>query len=340
LSSPLVSLLITSYNQSQYLREAIGSALAQTYANLEIIVGDDRSSDDTPSLLAALANAPPRIRYVIHEKNLGRVDNYRALLALARGKYAIVLDGDDYYIDNDFIADAVRLAETHDLGIVFADYKALFTDTNEITEDRANRSVPPVSEGRDLFMAYPRFGFVMPHIATIYRCDLARDLDFYRMPIISADWESLFRLMLRVRVGHLSRPVAMWRHHGSNASSQYSAQRWIDNAVWIEAVAADAAHVIGASAADSWKSACLARYWQGGAGVFTVLGDDVERQKLDDWAKQANVNIRWSHKIGLPLLRLCRRSQALLLLMGKLLNRPTLITDLSRERARRQGHVV
>ncbi|MGY1703688.1 glycosyltransferase family 2 protein [Geodermatophilus sp. SYSU D00697] len=95
MSGPLVSILVPTYNGERFLEEALLSALAQTHRELEVVVGDDASTDRTPEILAAFAAADPRVRVLRHEQNLGPWDNPVALLREARGEYVKFLLHDD-----------------------------------------------------------------------------------------------------------------------------------------------------------------------------------------------------------------------------------------------------
>lgn len=76
---PLVTIMIPTYNQSAFIVEAVESALMQDYENLEVIVLDDCSDDNTQKLLQAF-NSDSRFYYHRNKKNIGRVKNYRKLL--------------------------------------------------------------------------------------------------------------------------------------------------------------------------------------------------------------------------------------------------------------------
>lgn len=85
-ANPLVSIGIPTYNRANsYLKQALRSAVNQTYKNLEIIVSDNCSSDDTESVVKEFRD--PRIRYFRQNKNLGAVPNCNFCLEQSQGKY-------------------------------------------------------------------------------------------------------------------------------------------------------------------------------------------------------------------------------------------------------------
>src|SRR5512134_2925323 len=95
---PLVSVCVPTYNDGPFLRQCLQSLAAQTYPNLEILVGDDASSDDTPAIVAGASAASKRpICYERNTVNLGQFDNVNALIARARGTYIAVYHSDDVY---------------------------------------------------------------------------------------------------------------------------------------------------------------------------------------------------------------------------------------------------
>jgi glycosyltransferase involved in cell wall biosynthesis len=98
--NPLVTIAIPAYNLRSYLAEALGSALAQTYAPLEIIVGDDASTEWTEEEIRPLVAVDPRVRYHRNPSNLGYAGNCNALADLAQGAYLNFLHGDDRLLPN------------------------------------------------------------------------------------------------------------------------------------------------------------------------------------------------------------------------------------------------
>ncbi|MDR3350178.1 MAG: glycosyltransferase family 2 protein [Prevotellaceae bacterium] len=111
MTQPLVSICIPAYNAEKFIGDTIRSALAQTYRNLEIIVCNDCSSDNT--LQVAKSFSDPRMTVYVNEHNLGCSGNYNRSLSYARGKYVKLLCADDM-ITPDCIEKQVRAFEENE----------------------------------------------------------------------------------------------------------------------------------------------------------------------------------------------------------------------------------
>lgn len=93
MAGPLVSVLIPTFNRSQYLGDAVRSALAQTLDDIEVVVVDDGSTDRTIDLLGGFAD--PRLRVLRHDRNRGIPVTRNTALSAAQGRYIAWLDSDD-----------------------------------------------------------------------------------------------------------------------------------------------------------------------------------------------------------------------------------------------------
>ena len=90
---PLVSVVTVTYNSALYVRDALESVLAQTYTDLEYIICDDCSTDDTWKIISEYSD--PRIKAYRNETNLREYPNRNKAIGLAMGEYLIFIDGDD-----------------------------------------------------------------------------------------------------------------------------------------------------------------------------------------------------------------------------------------------------
>jgi glycosyltransferase involved in cell wall biosynthesis len=93
--SPRVTVAIPTLNRARSLADAVASVQAQDFASLEILVGDNASSDDTRDVCAALAGREPRLRFRRREARCGPFTNFRSLLEEARGEFFMWLGDDD-----------------------------------------------------------------------------------------------------------------------------------------------------------------------------------------------------------------------------------------------------
>jgi len=119
---PLVSILITSYNREKYVVEAIESVLASTYANWELIIVDDCSTDKTVSIIKEYELKDERIKVYINEENLGDYPNRNRAASLARGKYLKYLDSDDVLYPHSLsvMVEAMETSQGAALGISYS----------------------------------------------------------------------------------------------------------------------------------------------------------------------------------------------------------------------------
>lgn len=90
---PKISVIMSTYNDSNYIRDAIRSILNQSFRDFEFIIIDDASSDDTIKIIKEFADS--RIRLFLNSENQGLTKNLNKALTLAMGEYIARMDGDD-----------------------------------------------------------------------------------------------------------------------------------------------------------------------------------------------------------------------------------------------------
>lgn len=117
-SKKLVSILIPVYNRENLISECIESALSQTYKNIEIIVVDNNSTDNTLEICEFYAQKYSNVQVYENDKNIGPVLNWRRCLDKAKGEYAKILFSDDL-IYEDYLDKTVPFI-TDDVGFVFS----------------------------------------------------------------------------------------------------------------------------------------------------------------------------------------------------------------------------
>lgn len=225
---PLVTIMIPTYNQEAYLEYAIKSALAQDYENLEVIIADDCSTDETRGI-AQKYFENTRFKYYRNNTNFGKTKNYRhCLYELAGGEWVLNLDGDDYLIDNHYISFAMKQIDLHDKVVLFTagvieafEKKYNMHYTHRIVEEQI------CLDGINLFLNW--HSYKIPHLTSLYHRQTACGIGFYASDISSTDWESLLRLVLHGKAILSERIGGVWRKHENNLSQSITCAQLIDN---------------------------------------------------------------------------------------------------------------
>ncbi len=122
----LFSVVVPIYQIEKYLEKCIQSILNQTYANFEVILVDDGSKDGSPLICDQYAQKDSRI-IVIHKENGGLVSARKAGSDIAKGKYVVCVDGDDW-IHEDYLAKMAKVIDKHNPDVICTDFYFAYED--------------------------------------------------------------------------------------------------------------------------------------------------------------------------------------------------------------------
>lgn len=120
MQSPEISVIIPAYNTEEYIEKAIESALNQSISNIEVIVVDDGSTDNTVPVTKQLQVQDKRLKLLINDQNLGVSKTRNRALAEAQGNWIAVLDSDDWYA-RERLDRLLQVARTENADIVADD---------------------------------------------------------------------------------------------------------------------------------------------------------------------------------------------------------------------------
>ncbi|PVZ57065.1 glycosyltransferase family 2 protein [Arthrobacter sp. H-02-3] len=213
---PLVSVVIPCYNYARYLPDAVSSVLDQTEVDLELIIVDDASADDSPQIAARFAAADERIRLVRHTRNMGHIATYNDGLSRVSGEYVVLLSADDMLAPGS-LARSTALMEARPEVVLAYGYAMEFKDS--VPPAPGKRASWSVWSGEDWMRAVCRSGSnVVVNPEAILRRSAMDQLVGYRadMPH-AADMDLWLRAASMGHVGRVNGPVqAFYRVHGSN----------------------------------------------------------------------------------------------------------------------------
>jgi glycosyltransferase involved in cell wall biosynthesis len=220
LDTPLISVCIPSYNYAHFIRTTIDSALAQTYADFEIVVSDNASTDDTRAILDTYAGES-RLRVIHQPENIGIVRNVNCLLREARGEYVVVVGADDAMLPNFLSTCIARMCDSADpVDIVYGGAVIC----NEALQPVSIQHLPPQIDRpysrRNEFAALLHMVYIL-FTATLYRKSTFVELGYLNESRkIAFDWEFLLSAALAdKRFACIPEPVVMVRYHENQASS-------------------------------------------------------------------------------------------------------------------------
>ena len=129
---PLVTACVPTYNSARFISATLESLEAQNYPNLEVMISDDASSDNTREICRGFTERLEQFSLVQQVHNLGWVSNVNALLASARGKYVFILPHDDL-IRPTYVSSLIQVLEANqDAILAFSDTKISFIDVGPI----------------------------------------------------------------------------------------------------------------------------------------------------------------------------------------------------------------
>jgi glycosyltransferase involved in cell wall biosynthesis len=181
----LVSIIIPTYNRIQLLKNAIDKILIQSYKNIEIIIINDMSTDGTKEYLDILTKDSSIFKIFHNEKKqhvgLNRLTGYR----MAKGRYIIFHDDDDYYTDSNFIFDGINILSVHnEIAFYSANSKVFNMTTLELYESKLTHY--GLIKNYEYFLNFqiqankPNSTFT-----TIFNNNVLNEADFYNMEMMN-----------------------------------------------------------------------------------------------------------------------------------------------------------
>lgn len=192
MDTPLVSVVIPTYNRARMLSNAIRSVQSQTYPYLEILVVDDASKDNTTEVVAGIED--PRIRYIRHETNRGGSATRNTGICAATGKYIAFLDDDDEW----------EPEKTEEQIRVLQEYDAVTCTSLPVSKESLSLSSMRTVELDDLLQGkftYGGTGVLMADANVLKQTMFDESLPRYQ------DWDLFIRIAISHKIAYLNKPL-------------------------------------------------------------------------------------------------------------------------------------
>ncbi len=213
---PLVSVVFPCYNAAAFLRESLDSIVNQTYRNLEIIILDDGSTDDTVPIIKEYAARDPRIVFHKNPENKKLIYTLNRGIDLATGKYIARMDADDISMP-DRIEKLVDALERNPMVDFISSGFYIINTAGKVIYT----SVPKALSGKPLkFVCF--FSTPLLHPGLVIKSDVLKKARFSTEFIHCEDYELFSRLILSGYVAaNLNEPLLYYRANPESVSNQY-----------------------------------------------------------------------------------------------------------------------
>ena len=236
---PLVSVIVTNYNHAAYLEQRMDTILAQTVADLELILLDDASTDGSADILRRFASDPRVAHLVVNDRNSGSAfRQWHKGIALARGKWVWIAESDDACAP-EMLAKLLALndREGDSLGIVYAQ-SGFINDRGErigsMLRHTATFKPDPfkqdlVLDGNAFVIRYLKVKNIIPNAsAVLVRRALLTDQAVWHGVMdmrLCGDWLIWTRLLAKTRIGFISEELNLFRHHAATTRELTTIQK-------------------------------------------------------------------------------------------------------------------
>lgn len=215
----LVSIIVCSYNQGKYIKECLDSVKAQTYPNIQLIVADDASPDNSVQVFEnwLSENNYPAITN-FHQKNTGLATVLNECIKLIEGKYVKIIAADDF-LHPDSIQECVEKLESlgEDYGMVFTDTYAIDDNSNilpDIADYNVLGGVSPEVFKKNLLISNR-----IAALTVLMRKEALIKTGDYKADFLIEDYYRWLKINALYSTAYIPRKLAYYRLHDSNISS-------------------------------------------------------------------------------------------------------------------------
>lgn len=220
---PKITVCIPTYNRSHYLQYAVNSVLKQTYGDIELIICDDGSTDDTPEVVSKFNDS--RIQYLRHPQNIGRSSNMKSGFLAAKGEYFVKFDDDDG-LTPEFLAKTVQILDE------FPDVDFVCTNHWVINSKGERDLIATETNAKKWGKSDLKLG-IIPNLleetfikqslqvgSTLFRLNCLQEVDFMRSELVMCeDFDLFVRLALNGAKGYFIPELLMeYRFHTGQTS--------------------------------------------------------------------------------------------------------------------------
>jgi glycosyltransferase involved in cell wall biosynthesis len=215
--NPKVSILITVYNLSDYIRTTIESAVSQDYDNIEIVISDDASTDNSAEIIREYKNKyPDKIVAVFNKENKGITRNSNIALQHASGELIAMLDGDDIYLPGKISLQVQEFLNDNTVTLCYHAGEIFDSATNNVMYVTNQKSKEDTNSAEDIIIK----GGIPITSSVMLRRNAMPKSGFNENLLFVNDWWMFIEVALKGRVVKMGGIYSRYRKHGKGISEK------------------------------------------------------------------------------------------------------------------------
>lgn len=218
--TPLISVILPSYNHVNHVSQAIECVLNQTYTDFELLISDDCSTDGTADMIKKYKD--DRIKVNFFTENQGAAINHKYLIDRSKGKYIALINSDDIWTLDRLEKQVKFLQENEEYGACFSWSKFVDENNNSIMEDCDIFNQPNRTQGQWLAHFYTH-GNCICHPSMLIKSEVYKTIGIYNLGLRQLpDFDMWIRLVKNYKIHIIQEPLVLHRRFiniGENTSS-------------------------------------------------------------------------------------------------------------------------
>jgi glycosyltransferase involved in cell wall biosynthesis len=219
-----VSIVIPTRNRSSYLQRAVDAAFSQEYENLEVIVSNNASNDDSEVVLEKIQKQYPDLIVVNHDDLLPLNKHWDSVIKeYVSGEFIMIIPDDDILVNNNYIKQSIELFDKYiSIGLVFANYNVV-NSSYKVTS-KVNAQFDEYVSKEFLYGNYNKklygiSGIGVSHLTTVFKKSAYLEVQGFDLECMSPDTHLWLKVLLKYDAGFVNEQVADYLVHDSNLSN-------------------------------------------------------------------------------------------------------------------------
>ncbi|QPJ84751.1 glycosyltransferase family 2 protein [Sarcina sp. JB2] len=208
----LVSIIIPTYNREKLIQRSIDSVLNQTYKNIEIIIVDDNSTDNTYKVIKSYMEKYSFIKYIKHSVNKGACVARNTGIKVAKGYYIAFLDSDDEWTENKLEKSTLIFEKEKSIGIVYSNMYLIDCKTGKSKIHKSKKY-------RDNYYGLLCENIIGSTSLIIVKKEIFDDVGMFKEGLVSCqDWDFYINVAQKHKIAKIDEPLLKYYIHSESIS--------------------------------------------------------------------------------------------------------------------------